>query len=160
MYKKLCISILLASLILVSCSPSGINQIDPPVEFDQAYLNQQIKLTIVKELSAFKTNQDVAVLLEYDTPNEVTFPSDYNLRIFILQDSSWVEIKEKPTIRPDDPIVLSSNNPSSHGQIVGFWPQLPDTTKTYNIRIYIFGNMKTNQGTKQVAAYTDLILSP
>jgi hypothetical protein len=159
MYKKLSI-LIIAGLILISCSPSDIDPIDPPIDFNQAYLNQQIKLVVVRELSALKTDQDVAVLLEYDTPNKVVFPSDYNLRIFIRHDSGWLETEEKPTIRPDGQVVLSPHIPSSYGQIVAFWPQLPDITKTYNIRIYVFGDMNMKEGTEKVAAYTDLILSP
>ena len=160
MFRKFSNILLLHGLILTSCSSLAVKQIDSPMEFNQAHLNQEIRLVMVKGLSAFKTNQDVAVLLEYDTVNEVIFPSDYNLRIFIQHDGGWIEIKEKPTIRPNDPVILSPKIPSSHGQLVGFWPQLPDIKKTYNLRVYIFGDMKTKEGTEQVAAYTDIILTP
>jgi hypothetical protein len=132
----------------------------PPVEFDPAYLNQQIKLIAIKNLSAFKTKYPVAVLLEYDSTNEIVLPSNYNLRIFIQQDEQWLEIKERPTTSPKDPIVLSPSIPSSYGQIVAFLPALDDLTKTYQMRVYIFGDMTTQEGIRKVAAFVDFVLTP
>ncbi len=158
--KKLCIALSLLCSLITSCSVIYRRPDKPPIDFDSAYMNHQIRLIVIKELSAFKTNSDVAVQLEYDTTNEIVFPSNYNLRLFIQQDGEWVEIREKPTIRVGDPVILSPNIPSLYGQIVGFWPQLDDLTKTYYMRVYVFGDMKTPEDTKKVAAFADFILTP
>ncbi len=101
------------------------------------------------------------MLLGYYTTNEIVFPSNYNLRLYVQQDGQWVEIKEKPTIRPPDEVDLSPKIPSSYGQIVAFWPQLEDLAKTYNMRAYVFGDMTTSEGQKQqVAAFADFVLTP
>lgn len=147
--------------VAASCSATGRGPKMPPVDFDPAYLNQQIRLVVVKQLSAFRTNQDVAVHLEYNTTRDIIFPSDYNLLMFIQQDGQWVEVKEKPTIRPLDAIILSPRFPSSYGQIVAFRPQLADITKPYYMRVYVFGDMTTPEGQKhQVAAFADFVLTP
>ena len=158
--KKSWVALGVLCLISTSCSVIYQNPSKPPVDFDAAYMNRQIRLIVVRELSAFKTNSDVAVLLEYDTTNEIVFPNNYNLRLFIQQNGQWEETKEKPTIRPGGQVVLSPNNPSSYGQIVWFWPQLDDPNKTYHMRVYVFGDMKTPEGIKQVAAFADFVLTP
>jgi len=152
----------LTLLLFVVTSCSIVHQIPtkPPIDLDPSYLNRQIRLLIVKEFGPLRTNTDVAILLQYYTTNRIVFPSDYNLRIFIEQEGKRVEIAEKPAIRPKDPIVLSPDNPSSYGHIVGFWPQYPDPNKTYYLRVYVFGDMTTPDGIKKVAAFVDFVVTP
>jgi hypothetical protein len=106
--------------MVTSCSILHRSPDKPPIDFDPNYLNQQIRLLVSKELSAFKTDSDVGLLLEYNTVNEIIFPNNYNLRIFVQQNDQWVEVKQRPTIRPNGPVILSPNIPSSRGQIVAF----------------------------------------
>ena len=154
--KKLLVSLsLLLCFAITSCN-SGPDK--PPIEFDPTYLNQQIKLIAIKEMSAFQTKYPVGVLLQSNSTNEIVFPINYNLRIFIQENGLWIEIKEKPTIRPKDPIVMSPNALYRH--IVMFSPDLDDLTKTYNMRVYVFGDMTTQESTKQVAAFVDFVLTP
>lgn len=158
--KKFLISLSLLYSLMTSCSTLKSIPNKPPVDFDAAFLNQQIRLVAMRELGSFRTGDDQAVLLEYNTTNKIVFPNDYNLRIFIQQNGQWIEIKEKPTIRPEKQVILSPNIPTSYGHIVGFWPQLDDLTKMYNMRLYVFGEMETPDGTKQVAAFVDFVLTP
>lgn len=158
--RKPFITIILLCSLAASCSVNSQSPETPPIDFDSAYLNQQIKLTVVNELSAFRTDSVVALLLEYNTTNEIVFPSNYNLRLFIQQDGEWVEVKEKPTIRPDEPVVLSPNIPTSYGHIVAFWPQLDNLERKYDMRAYLFGDMKTAEGIQKVATFADFILRP
>jgi len=111
-------------------------------------------------LSAYRTQFPVAVRLEYDSTNEIVFPSNYNLRIFIQKDGQWLEIREKPTIRSKDNIILSPTVPLSYDQIIIFVPSLDDLTKVYNMRVYVSGNMITSDGTQEVAAFVDFVLNP
>lgn len=145
---------------MASCSMFHSKPESPPIDFDPNYINQQIRLGVVKELSEFRTNSPIALLLLYNTTNEITLPANYNLRIFIQQETQWVEIKEEPTIRPMEPIILSPSIPSSYGQIITFLPQLDDLTKTYYMRVYVIGDMKTPEGIKKVAAFADFTLTP
>jgi hypothetical protein len=157
--KKFCIILSMLCILITSCSTIHHSPDKPPIDFDSNYLNQQIRLLVVPQLGAFKTNSDMALLLEYDTVNEIVFPSNFNLRIFVQQANQWIETKEKPTIRPTDPVILSPKS-SSQGSIVAFWPQLDNLTKTYYMRVYVFGDMKTSDGSKQVAAFADFVLTP
>jgi hypothetical protein len=158
--RKLFVFLGLACFMIASCSALNGKPDKPPIEFDPAYLNQQIKLIAIKNLSAFQTKYPVAVLLEYDSTNEIVLSSNYNLRIFIQQDGQWLEVKDQITMRPKDPIVLSPSIPSSYGQSVMFFPSLDDLTKTYHMRVYVFGDMKTQAGTQRVAAFVDFVLTP
>ena len=155
--KKMLI-IMLVSFILISCS-SNSPEI-PPIKLDEVYVNKQIKLIAAQELNDFKTKDSVGLILEYNSENKILFPPNYNLRIFIKEDGKWLEIKEKPTIRPENDVVLSPDVPISYGQIVSFFPQIPDITKKYTMRAYVFGNMTTKEGTVQVGSFVDFILIP
>ena len=132
----------------------------PPIPFDSAYLNQQIRLIAPQGLNSYKIGDLVGILLEYDTSNKIVFPNNYNLRLFTLIDNQWIEIWEKPTERLPDKIVLSPETSSSYNQIIGFIPSINDRTKIYNIRLYIFGDMLTPDGVKKVAGFVDFILTP
>jgi hypothetical protein len=39
-------------------------------------------------------------------------------------------------------------------------PGIPDVTRKYHLRIYVSGDMKTEEGIKEVAAYVDVTLHP
>ena len=145
---------------IAACSIGIQRPGEPPLDFDLAYLNQQINLLIVKGFGPLKTDGPLAILLEYNTTNKIVFPSNYNLRIFIQQDSEWLETLERPVIWSEDQVILSPNDPSSYGHIVTFWPQLGDPNKTYNMRLYVFGDMTTTEGIKEVAAFVDFVVTP
>jgi hypothetical protein len=155
--KKIVVISLLICCILSSCSGSNEKPDTAPVEFDPAYLNQQIRLSAVREMSEFKTDEPVGLALDSYSQNETIFPSNFNLKIFVKQNDTWVEIKEKPVIRSEDKIILY---PEPDGQIVDVFPDLVDLTKEYHMRVYVFGDMTTLEGTKQVAAFVDFVLTP
>ena len=160
--KVLVISVtLFISLLLAACDTSGSSIGNSPIEFDGSFLNQQIRLVPLQELNSFKTSDSVGLQLLYDTENQIVFPSNYNLRLFIKQDGEWVEIQERPTQRyPGGEVTLTPDNPLSYGQIVTFFPKLEDPNKRYEMRIYVFGDMTTSDGVKEVGAYTDITLRP
>jgi hypothetical protein len=146
--------------IVSGCSSVHQSPRESPIDFDPDYLNQQINLLVVKGFGPLKTDGPLAILLEYNTTNKIIFPSNYNLRIFIQQDGEWLEILERPVIWSEDQVILSPNDPSSYGHIVTFWPQLSDPNKTYNMRLYVFGDMTTPEGIKRVAAFVDFVVVP
>ena len=156
------LSILLLLIIssISSCSVLSPGPDKPPIEFASTVLNQQIRLIAGQHLSAYRTRFPVAVRLEYDSTNEIVFPSNYNLRIFIQKDGQWLEIREKSVIRSKDKIILSPTVALSYDQIIMFVPALDDLTKVYNMRVYVSGNMITSDGTQEVAAFVDFVLNP
>lgn len=148
----------LLALLTASCTVNFMLS-SPPVEVDPAYLNNQVRLVTVP-LWPMKTNQFLSLILEYRTDNEVVFPGDFNLTVFIQSDGSWMEIDDLTTGIPSESVFLSPNDPSSYGQIVTFWPRLNDLNKVYCMRVYIFGDMKTSEGIKVVSAFADFTVRP
>lgn len=160
--KKLIIVLALClSYVLLSCAKLN-DDLSAPIEVDTDYLNQQIKLLPVKQLNTFKIGEPVGLQLLYNSENEIVFPSNFNLRIFVRREDNWVEIEERATQRfPDGDVVLSPVNPASYAQIVTFFPELEYLNETYTLRVYVFGDMRIgNHETKQVAAFVDIVLSP
>lgn len=45
-------------------------------------------------------------------------------------------------------------------EMISVSPDLVDYSHRYYLRIYVIGDMETNQGVKRVAAYTDITLHP
>lgn len=160
--KLLFLKLLLISTLLVGCSTNNNVPKTHPIDFDTSYLNQQIELIAIKELNSFDTRDAVTVLLNYNTTDRITFPEDYNLRLFLLQNNEWVEIFEVPMdIYPKGNIVLSPEDSSSYGHMVMFIPNIPDKEKKNYLRIYVFGELQTTIGeTKPVSAFTDIKLVP
>jgi hypothetical protein len=143
--------------LLSSCSGSNEKPDTPPVEFDPTYLNQQIRLSVHRGMSEFKTDKPVGLLLDSYSQNETVFPNNFNLKIFVKQNDTWVEIKEKPVNRLGDKIILLSE---PDNKIVVVFPDLADLTKEYQMRAYVFGDMTTLEGTQPVAAFVDFVLTP
>ena len=159
--KKWFVSLCFFTCFFVSSCASLDAEIDKsPIEFDLTNINQQMRLLALKELNTFKIGDSVGLLLIYDmqaSDIEITFPSNFNLRIFIQQDNKWIEIREKPVLRSDGEMVLSF---VSNEQLVTFIPDLPDSIQAYLMRVYVFGDMDSVDGTKQVAAFVDFVLTP
>ena len=160
--KKLLTFFVTLMISFVSLSCSAINDVpnSPPFQFNELYLNKQIQLFTDPRLGPLNTKDSIGLQLHYLTENEITFPDNYNLRLFIVKDRNWIEIHEKPTIRSGNNILLSPSIPISFVRIVSFFPQLDDLSKEYQMRVYIFGDMSTQEGIKQVAAFVDFKLRP
>jgi hypothetical protein len=148
------------SFVIAGCSIGFRTPSVAPIDVDSAYLNSQIRLIAVEQMWPLKTNDTLALLLESNTMNEIVFPGNYNLRIFYQENGTWVEILERPISRDQDQFVLEPDDPLSRYEIVGFWPQYPDPSKTYFLRVYVFGDMTTPDGVKVVGAFVDLVVTP
>lgn len=156
------LNLLLISILLAGCATSNNLVNTDPIDFDANYLNQQIGLVAIKELSSFDTRNPITILLNYNTTNRIIFSENYDLRLFVFQYNEWTEISEIPMDRyPKGDIVLSPDDPSSYSQMVTFIPNIPDKEKKYHLRIYVFGELQTAGGeTKTVSAFTDVLLTP
>lgn len=149
----------ISCFVLAACSGPQ-TPIAAPIDIDSAYLNSQIRLITVDQMWPLKTNDDLALLLESNTANKIVFPSNYNLRIFYQENGVWVEMLERPTTRYQDQFIMDPDDPLSLYQIVGFWPQYPDPSKSYLMRVYVFGDMTTPEGVKVVAAFAEFFVRP
>jgi hypothetical protein len=109
--------------------------------------------------NTFETVNPVVLLIQSSSNNKIVFPNNFNVRIFQKEDDYWTEIKEKATDRlPKDDIVFSPE--TEFRKIFAVFPDLGDYTHNVQLRIYVIGDMQSEQGTIKVAAYTDVTLHP
>ena len=150
--------LLAACLFVISCAPKEKRLID----VDPAYTNKQILLRTASFLNTYKTKDPIFLELKYNDTNEIVFPTNYNLRIFYkIDNNEWIEINEKPTRRfPEGDIVFSPNKQMPIAEAVVVYPDLPNLVDNYILRIYVIGDMATDQGTNKVAAFTEMKLIP
>ena len=147
--KKWFVSLCFFTCFFVSSCASLDTETDNlPIEFELPNMNQQIKVFAIEEMNTFRIGYPVRLFLAYNaqmSDAEIVFAPNFNLRIFIQKNGKWVEIKEKPVVRADENVFLS---PTSNKQLVTFFPGLPDAAQTYSMRVYVFGDMDSVDGTK------------
>ena len=145
-------------LFLVGCKAKDIPS---PIKISDGFVNQQVKVRVADYSNTFKNTDPISLELMYDSNNVIVFPNNYNLKIFELNNDQWVEIQEKPTDRyPADDIVLAPDKMLPAVQVIVLFPEINDTSKSHVLRIYVIGEMQTDSGNQEVAAYTDIKLSP
>ena len=145
-------------LFLVGCNAKDIPS---RVNVSDGFVNQQVKVRVANYSNTFKNTDPISLELKYDSNNVIVLPNNYNLKIFELTNSQWVEIREKPTDRyPSDDIVLAPDEMLPAVQVIVLFPEIKDTSKPHALRIYVIGEMQTDNGNQEVAAYTDIKLSP
>lgn len=150
--------ILFFVILLVSCDSSEIND---PIIMDEHYVNQQILLRAPSYGNTYKTNVPVLLELKYNSNNEITFPSDFNIQIFQKSSDGWIEINEFLTTRvPSNDIVLSPEKYMPAVQVIYFYPDLSNLDQEYFLRVYIFGQMIEAGESKEVAAFVEITLNP
>jgi hypothetical protein len=150
--------LLIVFLFLTSCSPA---EPPTPIDIEPDYVNQQILIRAPAYANSFSPKDPIILELKYNSENEIIFPNNYNLKIFKNADGKWIEIEEKPIERyPHGNIVLSPENTMQVVYALGAHPKLLFFSEEYSLRIYVVGEMKVNGEVLQVAAYTDVMLSP
>jgi hypothetical protein len=159
-FSKLLFSGLLTCLIfaLAGCAS---NDLPSPVDIPNEFVNQQILLRVSPYGNTYKTTDTVTLELKYVSTNVIIFPRNFNLKIFEYIDDQWVTINEKPTERvPQEDIVLAPYKEIPVVTAVSLYPDILDIWKSHKLRIYVVGEMQTDAGVQDVAAYTEIILNP
>jgi hypothetical protein len=150
-------------LFLNACSVANREIEYSPIEYDDNYINRQISLQVLDEWNDFIIGNPVSLFMTLDTTlldPHIVFRNDFGLRIFYKENGHWIEVSQKPVIRPPDDVILSYALSKTSG-IVTFYPDLPDRTKEYNMRAYVFGDMRMPDGSiQQVSAFADFKLAP
>jgi hypothetical protein len=146
-------------IFLLSCSATPSKDTQPNVDIDDSYLNQQVLVNAPDYFNSFQTNDPLVLEVISSSESEIRFSNDFSLRIFQKIDDGWVEIKELPMTRlPKDDVILSPNTSAS--QDLAVFPDLKNHSQSYQLRIYVFGDMQTEQGSQKVSAYTEVQLQP
>ena len=153
------IGILVAQIALLSCSSLSATDTEPNLGIEDKYMNKQVTVHAPESFNSFRTNDPIVLEILNHSENGVRFSNDYSLRIFKKTDDRWVEIKEIPTTRlPKDDIVFSPN--VSDIEDLAVFPDLKDYSREYQLRIYVVGDMRTQQGYQKVSAYAEVQLQP
>lgn len=148
--------VLILHILLVACLSSEDN---PPIDFEEGYVNQHIFLSAPARFNTFNTRDSIYLEIRSNSDYEIVLPNNLNLRIFERKAEDWIEIKESPMTRlPIGDVILAPNK--KFMQTTATVPSLPDPTRRYQLRIYVSGDMKIDEGIKQVAAYVDVTLHP
>ena len=104
-------------LLLFSCTSVNSN-IQPPLDFEDEYLNKQVRLFPFSQEDTFKTTDLLDLSMVFGTDTEIVFPNNYNLRLFVLENETWNEINEKPRTRLPEGYFLFSPRTSPHMHVI------------------------------------------
>ena len=156
--SKIFFWILLLIFLLTACSKNiDTNPIQTPLE----YTNQQIMLRTFDYNNSYKTSDAIFADIWNYSGKLISFPNNYNIRIFERTKTGWEEISEKPVTRlPPGDFTFNPNDSSSSIVTIVIIPDLPDLNRKYDLRIYITGYMIENNESVVVTAYTDINLKP
>ena len=156
--KSLVIILLLVNqVLLASCATvKGEPHLD---DVEDSNINNQVRAEVSELMNPLKTTEPIFLEIQSHTPNTMVFKNNFSVRIFKVTDGEWKEIKEIPTTRlPSDDFVFSPDTGMVY--IFAVHPDIDDYTRNAHLRIYVIGDMKTDQGTTRVAAYVDVVLHP
>ena len=127
--------VLVVQIFLFSCTSAYD---EPPVEMEEDYVNQQIKLLIPSQFNSYETTSSVVLEVQYFSNNDIVFPNNYNVRIFKRTDEAWIEIQEKPITRlPEDDIVFSAEKETNAIRLFTVYPELDKYDQPSELRFYI-----------------------
>jgi len=156
--KPLIIFLLFASQVaLMSCA---VTKNEPQIDdIEGSNINNQVHAKVYELINTLEAVRPVFLEIESFTPNAIVFKNNFSVRIFKQTNGEWKEINEKPTTRlPEDDVVFSPEK----GTVQSFavHPDLDDYTHNVQLRIYVIGDMQTDEGVVKVAAYADVTLHP
>jgi len=156
--KSLIIVLLFVSqMLLMSCATTK----DEPqlADVEDNSINNQVQAKLYELMNTLETVNPVILEVQSFSPNTIIFKNNFGVRIFEQTNGGWKEIKEKSTTRlPEDDVVFSPDKGTL--ELFTVFPDLDDYTHNVQLRIYVIGDMQTDQGTAKVAAYADVTLHP
>ena len=144
-------------IFLLGCKQT---ELGAPLQFEDAYTNQQVRLAIPPDFQGLRRGDDFGLTLTIHSDSKIVFPANFGVRMFSRTSRGWQEIAELPTERyPVGEIVFDPQ--SNQGpDIVVVIPDIPADGETKWLRVYVIGRIEEAGGTKQVAAYIDVGLTP
>jgi hypothetical protein len=153
------VAIIVPCMIMISCAGPD-KELLPPLEFNNNDLNNQVMLHVAQQENDFSTSDVLTLRMTFKTNTSIVFPNNYNIRLFINQDGSWREIPEKPRIRLPEGDFVYDPLTSHQFPVIFVRPDLKDNNISYNLRIYVSGEMMHENEPKTVAAFIDVGLHP
>ncbi|HEY9078052.1 MAG TPA: hypothetical protein VIO61_16065 [Anaerolineaceae bacterium] len=114
----------------------------------------------------FRNEEDISLLIENLGNEDIAFPVDYGLQLFLYSDNNWVKIRqlvEYPLVNPNDLLPI----PPSKGDLrrMGYpiiSPYFPGLKKRTPMRVFVIGSVYKNGKItdERVGAYMDAFLEP
>lgn len=156
--------LLLATLVLVAaCAgeqpPTGM----PPVDIPLEVLNTEVRVFYLEGWNTFRIDDPVALSVEVVGDEQVIFPPDFGVRMFLYSEGMWVEIEGVPTEYRGGSFVLSPSHgdPFEVGDTSVF-PIVPDKGTPALLRVFVTGHVyRDGKATdERVGAFVDLTLNP
>ena len=154
-------------IVISSCLSSCNNQISSPtVDIPDVGVTVQhgkyLDISVPQGWNSLKTSDPISLMIVNVSNNQITSRDDFHSRIFVLTNNRWLEVSNT-IIYAGNQIALEPNKEMDIDKTVGLIvaPDLRDTTKSYQVRIFVFGSTANSDQTKEeLADYIDVNLSP
>jgi hypothetical protein len=130
-------------------------------------MNKTFQVKVNDDQALFEQNSEILLTFNNLSPDTLDFPTDPFIKLFVIEDGNWVEIKNKFTysgsleLAPQGTILLDTSE-------VTIKPELDDQMKEVQkngstlVRVLMIGEIIQNNAHtgKFVGAYTDIFLKP
>jgi hypothetical protein len=129
----------------------------------ESEINTRLRLTAPDSLNTHKPEDTITLTVEVISTDQVVFPNDFGARMFISEDSKWVEVKNFMGYPPDATFLLSKTADPLHRRLIVYVsPILPDSSKATTVRIFLIANIYRNGNAtdEKTAGYIDFNLAP
>jgi hypothetical protein len=155
---RIIFQLIISFIILVACSTSIDSN---PIKTPSDYTNKQILLRTFDFNNSYKTSDAISAEIWNYSGRGVTFPNNYNIRIFERTKKGWVEIPEKVVTRlPSGDFTFNPSDGSSNIVMIDVFPDFPVINRKFDLRIYVSGRMYDENQSIEVFAYIDVTLKP
>ena len=128
--------------------------------------NKEVALSLLTNPDNIHPGSSIHLLLDNCSQNSISFPADFDLRIFAYLDEEmvWVEVENSVTyLPPDKPSVLASREEVPFNQTVLLVrPVMTNAVNATYLRIMVSGNvLEENEPTdQQVVSFFEVELKP
>jgi hypothetical protein len=160
MNKYLATCFLITIILLPACiniNPLSENY-EPELGFPSEKLNNSFIITNPDINNNSGKNNDMLSLDLVNQSNEIiTFPGDFNIKVYRKLGSKWVAVMNN-LANPQGDWILPTKQDWKVGLGLDLIPYIPGLEKPTTIRVFAFG--KTEKTGETVGAYIDLLLIP
>jgi hypothetical protein len=143
--------------LLTSCSAKA--ETLPGTDILLSDMNQDIELLPNPGDELTPKNQDVLILkIRNLSPQEITFPGDYGVKLFYKKADDWIEV-ENQMRSPEREVILPLANDFPGGAAIAILPCIPDMSQPITLRVAVIGHPENN-AQENIGAYVDVLLDP
>ena len=121
-----------------------------------------LQITAPAGWNQFTSDEDITLEVLNISDDQITSGPDFGARIFAWIDNEWVEVKNKMRYQYQSFTLEPTENYDPLKTVaISVYPELPASSATYHIRIFLIGELiENNNASRKVGSYIDLRLSP